>query len=260
MGERTARDLELTIAFEREIQTRTSTRLVPFAFGTAFLNDAYRVRWDSNLLWVERAASAVELAAEADRILGRAGMLHREIRVDDDATGKELAGGLGALGYACDRLVVMRLVGLTEPSSSTDQVEEVDLDTLRPTLETVLRREPYGDSEDTVRSLAAFRGELVRHAQARFFCARVDGEIASLCDLYQDGAVAQIEDVNTLQEFRNRGLARAVVRRAAVEALADGADLVFIQALDDDWPKQLYGKLGFGPIGHVWSFVRPSNA
>ena len=107
--------------------------------------------------------------------------------------------------------------------------------------------------------LADFRGGLERHAGARFFCARVDGEIASMCELYVDGAIAQVEDVNTLEEFRNRGLARAVVQLAVDEALLGGAELVFIHALDDDWPKHLYAKLGFDPIGYVWSFVRPGS-
>ena len=257
MDDRDAIDLARTIAFERGIQERTCTRAIPFAFGTAFLNDAYRIRWDSNLLWVDRPASADELADEADRILGGAGLPHREIRVDDDAQGATLSDGLRARGYGCDRLVVMRLERPT--GSSTDGIEEVGLDTLRPALETAIGREPYGATEDAVRTLAAFREELVRHAGARFFCARVDGEIASFCDLYREGAIAQIEDVNTLQEFRNRGLARAVVARAIDEALAAGAELVFIQALSEDWPRALYAKLGFVPIGHVWWFVRPST-
>ena len=257
MDDRDAIDLARTIAFERGIQERTCTRSIPSAFGTAFLNDAYRIRWDSNLLWVDRPASADELADEADRILGGAGLPHREIRVDDDDAGTVLVEGLVARGYGADRLVVMRQDGRIEPRAADDPVEEVDLPTLRPTIETVIRREPYGNDEATVRILAAFGLELVRHAGARFFCARVDGEIASLCELYRAGTIGQIENVNTLQEYRERGLARRVIRRAAEEAVADGADLVFLQALDDDWPKELYADLGFSPIGHVWSFVRP---
>jgi len=145
-------------------------------------------------------------------------------------------------------------------ASASDAAEEADLPTLRPALEMVLRREPWATTEHTVRELADFRGELHRHAGARFFCARVDGEIASMCDLYVRGSTAQIEDVNTLEEFRDRGIARAVVRLAADQALSAGAELVFLHALDNDWPKELYAKLGFDPIGYVWSFVRPPGA
>ena len=117
------------------------------------------------------------------------------------------------------------------------EAEEIDLAALRPALEIVLQREPWATSDEIVRMLADFRGELERHAGARFFCARVDGEIAAMCELYVRGSMAQIEDVNTLEEFRNRGLGRAVVQRAADEARTGGAETVFLHALDDDWPK-----------------------
>ncbi len=252
--------LARTIAFERALVERVSTRLVPIRWGTAFLNDGYRRRWDSNFLWVEGSsgADAADLIEVADRVLGQAGLIHREIRVDDDAYGASLAPGLAAAGYGADRLVVMALRRAPDRLADPGTAEEVGFAILRPALETVSRREPWATSEETVQMLADFSGELERHVGARFFCARVDDEIVSMCDLFVNGGVAQIEDVNTLEEFRNRGLGRAVVQRAIDAALAAGAELIFIHALDDDWPKHLYAKLGFDPIGSVWSFVRPS--
>jgi ribosomal protein S18 acetylase RimI-like enzyme len=236
-----------TLAFEREVVASVSTRLVPFTWGTVYLNDGYRERWDSNFLWVDTGgdvvADAGELAAEADRVLGGAGLTHREIRIDDDAYGRSVAADLARAGYGGDRLVVMALRRPADRPAAIDAAEEVDLATLRPALEIVLRREPWATTEEIVRTLADFRGELQRYAGARFFCARVDGEIAGMCELYVRGSIAQIEDVNTLEEFRNRGLARGMVRHVADEALAGGAELVFLHALDDDWPKELYAKL-----------------
>jgi ribosomal protein S18 acetylase RimI-like enzyme len=256
--------LARTLAFEREVVESVSTRLVQFTWGTAYLNDGYPERWDSNFLWVDGADDAVAdagaLAVEADRVLGEAGLSHREIRIDDDVYGKAVAADLARSGYGGDRLVVMALRRPADRAPTSEAAEEVGLATLRPALEIVLRREPWATTEEIVRVHADFRGELQRHAGARFFCARVDGEIAAMCDLYVRGSIAQIEDVNTLQEFRNRGLARAVVQLAAKQASASGADLVFLHALDDDWPKELYARLGFDPIGHVWSFVRPPSA
>ena len=44
----------------------------------------------------------------------------------------------------------------------------------------------------------------------------------------------------------------------AVEAALDtGHELVFIVADDEDWPKDLYERLGFGPVGRPWCFTRP---
>jgi GNAT superfamily N-acetyltransferase len=255
--------LARTLAFERDLVASVSTRLVPFAWGTAYLNDGYRERWDSNFLWVDGSAErtdAASLAAEADRVLGDAGLAHREIRIDDDAYGRDIAADLARAGYGGDRLVVMEQRRAPDRPEAAEGAEEVDLVTLRPALEIVLQREPWATSDEVVRMLADFRGELARHAGARFFCARVDDEIAAMCELYVRGSMAQIEDVNTLEEFRNRGLGRAVVQRAADAARDGGAETVFLHALDDDWPKALYAKLGFDPIGYVWSFVRPSAA
>jgi hypothetical protein len=47
------------------------------------------------------------------------------------------------------------------------------------------------------------------------------------------------------------------VGRAAQEGRDGGADLVFLIADDADWPKQLYAKLGFDPLGRYWQFTRP---
>ena len=92
---------------------------------------------------------------------------------------------------------------------------------------------------------------------ARFFVAASEGVDAAVTTLYSDGVVAQIEDVATLRDFRRRGLARATVTAAIDAALEMGHGLVFIVADDNDWPKDLYARLGFDPVGRAWAFTRP---
>jgi GNAT superfamily N-acetyltransferase len=108
--------------------------------------------------------------------------------------------------------------------------------------------------------LVDFRRVLAERIGARFFLASVSGVPAAYCELYRHEGVAQIEDVNTLERFRGRGLARALVWRAAQQARASGDDLVFLMADDNDWPKHLYAKLGFDPIGAFWQFTRRPTA
>ena len=91
----------------------------------------------------------------------------------------------------------------------------------------------------------------------RFFVGAADGVDACITTLYSDGAVAQIEDVATLRDYRRRGLARATVTMAIDAALEMGHELVFIVADDDDWPKDLYERLGFDPVGRACAFTRP---
>ena len=33
--------------------------------------------------------------------------------------------------------------------------------------------------------------------------------------------------------------------------------MIFLIADDADWPKELYAKLGFDPIGRFWQFTKP---
>jgi len=66
-----------------------------------------------------------------------------------------------------------------------------------------------------------------------------------------------VEDVATLEEHRGQGYASAVVMRAVREAQAAGADLIFLVADDEDWPKELYERLGFEIVGRSYKFIRP---
>lgn len=63
----------------------------------------------------------------------------------------------------------------------------------------------------------------------------------------------------TLAQFRKRGLARATVSRALAASREAGNDRTFLMADRDDWPKELYLKLGFDEIGRVYEFVRPPH-
>src|SRR5207302_4745880 len=60
--------------------------------------------------------------------------------------------------------------------------------------------------------------------------------------------VAQIEDVNTLERFRGRSLGRAIVQHA-VDTASAAHDVVYLEALADDWPRRLYSRLGFDVVG-----------
>jgi len=72
--------------------------------------------------------------------------------------------------------------------------------------------------------------------------------------LMSHDAVGQVEDVSTLPAFRNRGYARAVVSAAVTASRDAGHALTFIIADEDDWPRRLYAKLGFAPVGTTSRF------
>ncbi len=59
-----------------------------------------------------------------------------------------------------------------------------------------------------------------------------------------------------MPEARGRGFARSLVGHAAALARAEAHQLIFIVADEDDWPKHLYGRVGFEPIGRTKLFHR----
>jgi GNAT superfamily N-acetyltransferase len=88
-----------------------------------------------------------------------------------------------------------------------------------------------------------------------FGAATDDGPLASMCTLFVGEGIAMIEEVGTLEQFRERGLARAVVGAAVDAALSLGCERIFVPADADDWPQLLYVKLGFEPVARQVSFT-----
>ena len=251
-------ELTRAIAFEEALCERAVDRVVPVAFGQALLTESLPLVWDLNLLHVDDAgdASAADVAAEAERVHAAAGHAHRRIVVPVERDGRRLAPGFAKLGWATDKFLFMahRRDAAKAPSA---RVEEVAREVVAPLRELMARQAPWATSEEAIRQVL-LRGERINAAgNARHFAVREGGAVAACAELYSDGKTAQIEDVVTGPEFRGRGYASAVVLRALAVAREAGHDLVFLVADDEDWPKELYAKLGFDPIGMTYSFLKP---
>ncbi|HEY7666965.1 MAG TPA: GNAT family N-acetyltransferase [Actinomycetota bacterium] len=251
-------DFERTVRYWRELQERLSTSRHDFPWGTAYLDAEFPLMYDANHLWIEDPAPAAttdDLATEADRILGGAGLAHRKVMVAREDDGAPWSMGFGERGYRISRLLTMAVGPDPGEEVDTSAVEVVDFDDARAAIETANAREPYATSAEVVRQLTDYHGKLERELDCRFYVVRVDGEVAAFCELYGLGSIAQVEDVNTLEEHRGRGFAKAVVSAAVRDARSDGAELIFLYADAHDWPQHLYGKLGFRPLGYSLEFI-----
>jgi ribosomal protein S18 acetylase RimI-like enzyme len=227
-------------------------RREPSSVGTAVFDDAVPKRLDSNFLRVER-----EVAPEA--VLGEARRLRRRmIHVDDADLGERLAPFFAERRWLVRRHVVMAQLRDPEPGRNGDlrRVEEVDEESLRIARHRVVTGQPWGTPE-IMAQLFAGKQLISERVKTRFFALKVDGEVASYTDLYQDGTDAQIEDVGTVHEHRCRGFASTVVLAAIDVARRDGAEFVFLVADRDDWPKELYRRLGFDELGYYVKLIAP---
>ena len=252
-------ELDRARAFVRALPLALAEEVVPCRFGqAAFVRSLPRVYW-INLISVDPGtrATADELAAEAERLQAPAGLLHRKVGIYDDL-GHAVEPGFRALGWTVHRHLVMTHERPAELAAG--RADEVTFDELEPVWADGIRESPDGRDEEVVRQLVAAQHRRRLGVDVRYFAARADGEIASYCELFSDGETAQVESVMTLERFRGRGLAKAVVSYAVRVALDTGHSLVFLVAEDEDWPKELYRRLGFEPRRHTWEIIREPPA
>ena len=232
------------------------TETVESPLGVGVLTPELPLRHDSNYLLVDRATDAAEAVAEADRILGGAGRDFRAINTFEESLGERLRVEFSALGWRTQRHLFM--VQRRSPAKSADLsiVREVDQSALRPGRKRAILSYPWGTPELAEQILDS-KLLIAHRAETRFFGVEVDGEIVAWTDLYVAQGIGQVEDVATLPQHRQKGYATAVVLRAVEEARGAGADLVFLVADDEDWPKELYRRLGFDAVGRAYKFTTP---
>lgn len=251
-------ELDRALAFEKAFATRCAERIVPSRSGHAYFNDSFPQVWYLNYLLVDPAKDVDpgELAAEAELLHTDAGHSHRLIEIPDEALGARVERFFRRIGWQVDPMVLMVYRGEGERVAATAPVEEVPRELLVPFREESARAQPWATSEEVVREVVAAGAVTARAGNSRFFAVQVDGRPVAAAQLNSDGRIAEVDDVATLPEFRRRGYASAVVLRAVEEAFAAGHDLVFLVAEDEDWPKELYARLGFEAVGRTWSLLR----
>jgi ribosomal protein S18 acetylase RimI-like enzyme len=215
-------------------------------------------RWpdshDSNKVVVTKAVDARELLDFTESSLGGAEVGHRQVLL--------LAGGpsvlelFGEAGYSVSTVLVMALSEgrpAVEPDPALD-VRAVDEPTMREVVRTTWEVGDPDMSRDTVAQLVARRDAYA--APVTSFAAYADEVAVAHADLRSWDGIAEIDSVVTLPDYRNRGYARALVLTAVARARAQHADLVFLLADAEDWPRELYARLGFETVGTIYELHR----
>jgi GNAT superfamily N-acetyltransferase len=257
-------ELERALELDRRVALRGAQRTVEIPEGWVVLHDQLaRVHMLNMLLLAVPLPAELDAAAVqslADRWLGHLG--HRFVRIDDAPGAARLTSNLLAAGWQRQRTVFMVLrtdarAARVDPRAR--QVSEAELDAL---MVANFEHHDYGadTSAQLVRELVQAQRAMRTGTQALGFGAGENGGLQSMTTLFMDpdvdGArVAMVEQVGTLPDYRERGLARAVVSAAVAAAGEWHADLITVPADADDWPQLLYAKLGFEPIGIQVSFT-----
>jgi GNAT superfamily N-acetyltransferase len=237
--------------FASSLEEAAAERRVPFAHGVGLFADSIPLVYDANYIRVDELTTADEHAAEADALMERC--RHRRIATGDG--GGALAHRLAELGWTESTHLVMTHVREPDRFADTSAVREVPIDALLEPHTSVTLAESYGTVELAEQLFEAKR-RIAAAVPTRYFAISVENVVAAYCELRGDGTTSQIEDVNTLRAYRGRGLGRTIVQHALAEARA-ASGLVFVEALADDWPKDLYTKLGFDTVAERHLFLLP---
>ncbi len=240
-------------AFQRALDEGVAERVVPLPHGTGLFCDSLPDVYDANGVRLERPTDDVnELVAEIDGAMET--FHHRRLIVHGEDDSLETA--LGERGWDASLHLVMARTREPDRRVDTSAVREVAFDDLLEARRPSTLDEPWG-TDELADQLDGAKRRVQAAVPTRFFAAEVDGAVAAYCELRDDGSVAQIEDVATLPAYRGRGLGRVIVQ-AAADAAA-GREVLFLEAIEDDWPRELYAKLGFDVVGTRRLFTRAGH-
>lgn len=249
-------DFVRAVDMERGLLAAAAQRSERHPLGLLLFDDARPRVWVHNQLHVTGPAGDIDdLVRILDEHYGA--LQHRRVVVEDEVEGERLADGFQARGWEVDTTVYMALREPRDREPDASLAAEVTSEQQRAVEHETLREAPFAKEAEVREMLVDARA--ARHAavsECHLIGGFVDGTHVGNTTLYIEGDIAQVEDVATLQAHRGRGVARAMVSLAIDIAHDRDAALIWIAADDNDWPKELYAKLGFRPIGRIYSFTR----
>ncbi|HUY07869.1 MAG TPA: GNAT family N-acetyltransferase [Candidatus Dormibacteraeota bacterium] len=251
-------ELERIRHFIHQVMRGSASQVVSVAGGFAVLNAEFPDSYEHNCLVIGRLVDPSLLVQEADRVLGGAGLRHRAIELELEGPDESWLAEFRSCGYQVHPTLTMVLRKAPERRSQRS-VEQVSYEELKPSIEAGWRRALPHLPEHSLRQLVERRSATSRACDVTHYVVRGPGGIVARCDLYRTPPIAQVENVETEPQWRNRGYATALVLAAVKSAQSSGCSLVFLIADAEDWPKQLYRRLGFEAVGGGCTLQRASQ-
>lgn len=247
-------------ACERAVLCDRVTDVVPLRGGVGVRHRDLPFAYDHNHLRYDAPPAAAEVLADAETVLGGAGLAHRSVVVTGDPAGEQLIDALVAAGYAHSVQLAMVATGPAGRGGCSADVVRLDLGTRVAAARADWRRDQPDWPDATVDVLSRQATTLPGAAAVTFLGVRSGDEVVARADVLVRDGVGQVEDVGTRPDHRGHGYASALVLAGVGLARAAGADVVFLRAEEDDWPQHLYRRLGFSAVGRAHSFTREPRA
>jgi GNAT superfamily N-acetyltransferase len=259
-------DIRSLMAFDRTVRVGGATSVTEIPAGLVIRHSELPTLYHLNALLLDAPLApglrdSLALTALADEQLAELG--HRHVVLDDADAAEELAAALALKGWVQQRVLLMLRVREPDRSSQPGLARRLTAEEAHALQLEITAAEAPGETgakgavaDALVRMLVSGQEALRAGTRSLVFGAALEGgPAASMCTLFAGDGIAMIEEVGTLERFRGRGLARAVVSAAVDAALELGCERIFVPADADDWPQLLYVKLGFEPVARQVSFT-----
>jgi GNAT superfamily N-acetyltransferase len=237
-------------AWHHAAQVALCDVIEPWEHGTVVRASRYPSYFDYNAVCVERDAGVDVGALESFADEALAGLAHRRLDFDLAAAAQPLRARFEHNGWLTTRLLWMRHETAPAPVPLA-LVEEVPYEAVND-LRVIWHREDFPDQDASAFFYQAREVASIRRARV---LAMHEGDMpVAFTQFVRDGAVAEITHVYVRPEHRGGGLGQTITR-AAIGAVGDAEDL-WICADDEDWPKEMYERLGFRPVWRSMQFTR----
>jgi GNAT superfamily N-acetyltransferase len=248
----TTQSLARALDFVRAVLIDTADDVRTIPAGVVVATPSLPSVWSANQLRVSEGLEFDELIDLAEEELPNLGYV--DIAVEHQDSGHGLERAFRAAGWKVQRDLLMILSVAPDRPADTSVVVDAGEDEVLAMMGRWYEEDPGPAAMERAQLVEYSRREGRVCGDRMLGVRSSDGALVAMTKLRSDGPTAQVEDVYTVPEARGRGYARALVSRAVELASQDGAELIFITADDEDWPKLLYARMGFRPLGHVWHF------
>jgi GNAT superfamily N-acetyltransferase len=258
-------ELAAALAFDRGLRARAARETIELPEGLVVLHEELpRLRYLNALILdapLPASFGAGSLAGLADVRLGH--LRHRHVVVDDGPAAERLAPALLRDGWSMERTLYMSWRREPDRPPRPGVGREISEPKIRK-----LQAEIYGEDSESASPVAAaliatlVAGQDAVRASTTALCfgAGEGDAMSASCTLFLEradghGGIAMVDEVGTLIAHRRRGLGRAVVAAALEAARRMRCAPILVPADADDWPRKLYQRMGFEPLGMQVSFT-----
>lgn len=210
--------------------------------------------WTLNQLCITSPATFDEIVALAED--HQNDLPFRHVNVDHDSTGRAVERAFTEAGWKQDRELLMVLDADADRSVDTTAVVELSEEQMTGLMKRWWAEEfPVLVDDDELDQFVNYnRREGKLWSESAFGVLDEDGVPLAITKARAQGTTGWVEDVYTAAEARGRGYARMLVTHVTELLRAAECDFIFIIADDNDWPKTLYSKIGYRPVGYVHTF------